>query len=253
MELSVVRIHKAGTSGGQPWVSARPVVQPDNYLSQCPFVLLNEEAYPPFSRFPIRTHGGVIVMTFVLDGSVDLTDGAAAQWRLNQGDADFSTDSSGVLRGATSGELGAKLLHLWINLPATLRLGNAHRQTVHRDNARGVNFGAASALVYSGALGTTSGAYATPWPVTMADLSLQAGKQATLPVASTERNFAYVLSGQIELGRNQVQLNRGNIAWIERTVEAGEVDSLPMRATKHARALLLSSPVFGDGDSRAGG
>ena len=253
MELSVVRFHQAGATSGQPWVPARPVVRPvvrpDNYLSQCPFILLNEEACTPLGEFPIRAHGGVIAMTLVLDGSVDLTDGTGAQWRLGQGDADFSTGRGGALRGATSSELGVKLLHLWINLPAALKAADARRQVVRHENARRADFGAASALVYSGALGSAAGPHATPWPVTVADLSLQAGEQASLPVASTERSFAYILAGQIELGRNRVHLQRGNIAWIERAIETGTVGTLPLRAAKNARILFFSSPVFGEGDS----
>jgi redox-sensitive bicupin YhaK (pirin superfamily) len=252
MELSVVRIHKAGTSGGQPWVQARPVVRPDNYLSQCPFILLNEESHPPLSEFPIHSHRGVVTVTLAVEGSVEQTDRTGTHWHLAQGDATFST-GGGVMQGATSSEQGVRLLHLWINLPATFKGGRAHHQVVRHEDASRANFGDASVLLYAGTLGMASGPHADPWPVAVADLSLQAGKLASLPLTSTERSFAYILSGDIELGRNQVRLNRGHVAWFERTVRPEGINTLTLRAEKETRILLFSSPVFGEGESAAGG
>jgi redox-sensitive bicupin YhaK (pirin superfamily) len=249
MELSVVRIHKASASGGQPWVQARPIIHPDNYLSQCPFILLNEESHPPLSQFPIHSHRRVVTVTLVVDGSVEQTDMTGAHCRLGQGDAAFSIGSRGVVQGATPSERGVKLLQLWINVPSTLAPGGEDPQVVRQADACRGTFGDAAALLYAGTLGATSGPHTSPWPITVADLSIQAGKRASLPLRSTERNFAYILNGVIELGRNQVQLNRGNVAWIERTVDPGGVDSLSLRATKESRILLFSSPMLDEADS----
>jgi hypothetical protein len=48
------------------------------------------------------------------------------------------------------------------------------------------------------------------------------------------------------LGRNRVRLNRGNVAWIERSVEHANIDTLTLRAAKETRILLFSSPVFSE-------
>ncbi len=246
MELSVVRIHKTTSSGSQPWVQVRSVVHPDKYLSQCPFILLNEEFYPPLSEFPIRSHDGVIAMTLVLEGSVEQTDGSGRQWHLKQGDADFSTGRGGVLRAETSGEEGVRFLHLWVNMPPSLKPNMAQRQIVHHADTHTAFFGDASALLYAGSLGTASAPQRSPWPVTIADVALKAGTQASLPIASTERSFAYILAGAVELGRNQVRLNRGSVAWIERTVAPGDVNSLKAHALTDTRMLFISSPVIGE-------
>ena len=249
MELSVVRIHKATSPGNQPWVQARSVVHPDKYLSQCPFILLNEEFYPPLSEFPVRSHDGVIAMTLVLEGSVELTDGSGSRWSLAQGDADFSASRGGVLRAETPGDQGVRFLHLWVNMPPSLKPEMAQRQIVRREDTPRTSFADAGASLYAGSLGPASAPHRSPWPITMLDLSLQAGAHASLPLASTERSFAYVLSGAVELGRNQVRLNRGNIAWTERTVTPGDINSLAARAATDARILLVSSPVIGEHSS----
>ena len=249
MELSIVRIHKATSSGNQPWVQARSVVHPDKYLSQCPFILLNEEFYPSLSEFPIRSHDGVIAMTLVLQGSLEQTDGTGSRWRLEQGDADFSTGRGGVLRAETSGEQGVRFLHLWVNMPPSLKPRLAQRRIVRSDDTQSTSFGDASASLYAGSLGTASASHRSPWPITMVDLSLQAGAKASLPLASTERSFAYILSGTVDLGRNQVRLNRGNVAWTERTVTPGDINSLEARALTDTRMLFVSSPVIGEHSS----
>ncbi len=252
MELSVVRIHKATSSGNQPWVQARSVVHPDKYLSQCPFILLNEEFHAPLSEFPIRSLDGVIAMTLVLEGSVAQTDGTGSRWRLEQGDADFSAGRGGVLRAEASAEQGVRFLHLWVNMPPSLRPKVAQRQIVRRGDTLSTSFGDASALLYAGSLGSASAPHRSPWPITMVDLSLRAGAQASLSLASTERSFAYILSGAVELGRNQVRLNRGNVAWMERTVTRGDINSLAVRAVTDTRMLFISSPVIGEHTSAVG-
>ena len=245
MELSVIRIHKASVPGGQPWLNTRLVVHPDKYLSQCPFILLNEETYEPHGEFPVPSRKGVITVTLVLDGGAHQTDGSGAGWQLAHGDADFSVGSGGVLQG-TADDSGVQLLHLWINLPDTLRTASARHEVVRHAQARRANFGDASALLYAGTLGDASGPHAGTWPLTVADLSLQAGKTTQLPLASSERSFVYVVRGSVELGRNRVHLGRDSIAWIERTVGPEGIHSLPARATKETRFLLFSSPVFGE-------
>ena len=252
MELSVVRIHKAASSGGQLWVQARSVVHPDKYLSQCPFILMNEESHTPTSEFPIRSHDGVIAMTLVLDGAMELTDGTGSQWRLEQGDADFATGRGGVLRAETSNGQGARFLHLWVNMPPSLKPDAPRREIVRLADTQLAHFGDASALLYAGSLGSALAPYASPWPITIADLTLRAGAQATVPIASTERSFAYILGGTVELGRNRVRLSRGNVAWTERTTSPGSVDTLSAHATTDVRMLFVSSPVIGEHASAVG-
>jgi quercetin 2,3-dioxygenase len=244
MELSVVRIHQPRSFGDQPIVQARPVIHPDRYLSQRPFILLNEESYPPLGEFSVHSHPEVIAVTLVVDGSLEQADGAGAHQRLSQGDANFSIGGGPVTQASACGESGVRLLRLWIRVPESLKPTQAHGQVVRFLDARRADLGDASALLYTGTLGTVAGPYASPWPVTLADLSIPAGKRISVPLASTERSFAYVLGGNVELGRNQVQLTRGGVAWIERTVREGLVNSVPLYAAKDIRILLFSSPVF---------
>jgi redox-sensitive bicupin YhaK (pirin superfamily) len=253
MELSIVRIHKASASSARPRAQRCPVIHPDKYLSQCPFIRMNEEVHAPHSVFPFHCHAKAVTVTLVVDGSVERTDRTGTRWRLSRGDADFSLGDGGVMQAETTGEVEAKLVHLWIDLPRALEASTARHQVVRRQDACRASFDDASALLYAGTLGAALGPYTSPWPITVADLSLQAGKRASLPLSSTERSFAYVMSGNIELGRNRVQLDRGTVAWIERTVRPGSRDSLSLNAMKETRLLLFSSPVIAEADSAGDG
>src|SRR5882762_2000821 len=178
MDLSVVRIHKANSSTGSPWVHTRPVVHPDKYLSQSPFILLNEESYTPNSEFPIQCHKGIVAVTLVLDGALKQTDAAGSQLELNHGDAGITMGDGGLLRGKTPGESGVRLLHLWLDLPAALKCGDSRHEVVRHDSARRAAFGDASALVYAGTLGEACAPHVSPWPITMADMHLPSGAVA---------------------------------------------------------------------------
>jgi redox-sensitive bicupin YhaK (pirin superfamily) len=95
-------------------------------------------------------------------------------------------------------------------------------------------------------LGAAAGPATGPWPLTVAHLSLEAGKTTTLPIASSERSFVYVVRGAAELGRNQVHLGQDSTAWMERTVGPDRIDSLYTHAAKDTQLLLFSSPVIGE-------
>ena len=245
MDLSVVRIHKADAPTSQRWLRSRLIVHPDQYLSQCPFVLLSEESHEPLVEFPLQSRRGVIALSLVLDGSARGTDATGADWHLARGDAELSMGGDGVLQ-RVAGDTGVQLLRLWINVPDSTKASGLQGTVVRHADAPRASFGEASALVYAGSLGAASAPHHGPWPLTMADLTLPAGKATELPLASSERSFVYVLRGNVEFGRNRVRLGQDSIAWIERAVGPGAIGVLPARASKEARFLLLSSPVIGE-------
>ncbi len=243
MELSVVRIHKADSPSGPPWTHTRLVVPPEKYLSQCPFVLLSEDWYPPDGGFSSHRHEGTVMVVLVLHGSVKHSYGAGAQRQLSRGDAAFLTTGAGVLHGEVAGEHGAHLMRLWLSTPEQLHSVEPRYEVVRCTEAGQAALGQGTARVYAGKLADSSAPLRSPWPITLADLRLPPDAQLTLPLHSSERCFAYVMDGEVEIGRNRVCLARGNVAWIERGLEPGGIGNLPMHAIKRTRVLLFASPV----------
>ena len=245
MELSVVRIHKAHSPSGQPWQRTRLVVQPEKYLSQCPFILLAEDWFSPQGGFPTHPHKGIVTVTLVLDGSVRHLDDAGAQLRLNKGDAGFMTAGEGVLHGETPGARGAHVLRLWLNLPSALKSAEARYECLRLADVRVKALDGATALVYAGKVEGVSAPFRSAWPLTLVDLRLQPEMTLDMPLPSGARSFAYVIEGDVEMGRNRVCLGRGDVAWIERgLVDSDSHDTLQIRATREARVLIFASPVI---------
>ncbi len=245
MELSVVRFDKNSATAEPPHVHLRAAVVPDNYLSQCPFLLLNETSYAPRSEFSVPSRAGVVAVTIVLNGSVRQSDEAGEWVHLQSGDAAFFKGcSSGLAQGKASNK-GVRLLQMWVDLPAPIKTTEFKRHVVRHQDVLATTVGDAALSLYCGALGTSTGPLVTPWPFTVADLTIQDAAATTLPLASNERTFVYILTGHVALGRNQVRLSRGSVAWIERTTGREEINSLTIRATNEARLLLVSSAVHG--------
>ena len=228
-----------------PHVHLRAAVVPENYLSQCPFLLLNETSYAPRSEFSVLSRAGVVAVTIVLDGSVRQSDEAGEWVHLHCGDAAFFKGCSSGLAQGKAGNKGVRLLQMWVDLPAQIKAAEFKRHVVRHQNVLATAFGDAALSLYSGGLGTFTGPLVTPWPFTVADLTIRDAAVTTLPLASNGRTFVYVMTGHVALGRNQVRLSRGSVAWIERTTGRAEVNSLTIRATNEARVLLVSSAVHG--------
>ncbi len=243
MELSVVRFEKNSMTAEPSHVHLRAAVVPENYLSQCPFLLLNETSYAPRSEFSVPSRAGVVAVTLVLEGGVKQSDEAGEWLQLSSGDAVFFKGcSSGLARGKASSK-GVRLLHMWVDLPTPIKAAEFKRRVVRHQDVLVSTTHDAALSVYCGVLGAVTGPLATPWPFTVADLTIQGAAVTTLALASNERAFIYVLNGHVALGRNQVRLSRGSVAWIERTTGREEINSLTIRATNEARLLLVSSAV----------
>ena len=183
------------------------------------------------------------MVILVLHGSVKHSYGAGAQRQLSRGDAAFLTTGAGVLHGEVAGEHGAHLMRLWLSLPEQLHSVEPRYELVRCTQAAHAALGQGTARVYAGKLADSSAPLRSPWPITLADLRLPPDAQFTLPLRSSERCFAYVMDGEVDIGRNRVCLTRGNVAWIERGLEPVGIGKLPMRAIKRTRVLLFASPV----------
>ena len=244
MELSVVRVHKAHSPSGRPGQRARLIVQPEKYLSQCPFILLAEDWFSPQGGFPTHPHEGIVTVTLVLNGSVKHLNDAGVQLHLDKGDAGFVTAGGGVLHGEMAGPQGAHVLRLWLNPPSALKSTQARYECLRLARVQSQALDGGTALVYAGKVDDISAPFMSVWPLTLVNLRLRPEARFAMPLPSGERSFAYVLDGEVELGRNHVGLGRGHVAWIERGLaNSHSHDTVPIRATKEARVLIYATPV----------
>src|SRR5271157_4380550 len=175
--------------------SARLVIGPDNVAEHSPFLLMAEDWFAPPAGFPTHPHRGIETVTFVLAGELLHKDHTGGEGRLMTGDAQFMTAGGGVLHSEMPGPQGVQSLQLWLNLPARLKRTPARYRDVRRSDAASVEARGAKARVYAGRLGDVVMPFASIWPMTLIDVTVDRDAALDVPVSGGERAFAYVVEG----------------------------------------------------------
>ena len=101
------------------------------------------------------------------------------------------------------------------------------------------------ARLYAGKLGYLAAPFATTWPMTLIELTLEPGVSFAAPVPAGERAFALVLAGGAALGADRRAAKAGDVAWAEASSGDGGFDMLPVAtAAGSARLLVFASPII---------
>ncbi len=245
MQLSIRSVEPAGAPEARgPNHKARLVIRPENVAEQSPFLLMAEDWFAPPAGFPTHPHRGIETVTFVVAGELLHGDHTGGSGRLSAGDAQFMTAGGGIMHSEMPGPQGVRTLQLWLNLPARLKRVPARYQNVLQPDAPAYRRPGVEARVYAGRLGEIAAPHGSTWPLTMFDLTLEAGATFDAPVPAGERAFAYVLEGEAALGRERSAASAGEVAWaIPASGGEGE-DALSVTATKPARLLVYASPII---------
>ena len=174
---------------------------PDDYD---PFLLLddfrNDVPEDYLAGFPWHPHRGIETITYVLAGTVAHGDSLGNTGALGAGDVQWMTAGSGILhqempQGDPQGRMHG--FQLWANLPASLKMTVPRYQdvaagdipTVSDDDGTAVRVICGS---FWGQTGPVEGVAAEP---SYLDVSVPAGRRATLPIDTRRHAFAYVFEG----------------------------------------------------------
>ncbi len=240
MQLTIKSVEPAGPPEPRgPKHSARLVIAPENVAEHSPFLLMAEDWFAPPAGFPTHPHRGIETVTFVLAGELLHQDHTGGEGRLIAGDAQFMTAGGGVLHSEMPGPQGVRTLQLWLNLPARLKRTPARYRDVRRSDAPSLEKPGAKARVYAGRLGDIVMPYASTWPMTLIDVTVEAGATFDIPVPGGERAFAYVLEGEAAVGADRRSVRPGDVAW---AALSGDDGVLPISGP--ARLLVHASPVI---------
>ncbi len=172
-----------------------------------------EDWFAPPAGFPTHPHRGIETVTFVLAGALIHADHTGGAGRLKAGDAQFMTAGGGVMHSEMPGPEGVQSLQLWLNLPARLKRVAARYQNVLEQDAPVHRAQGVEAQIYSGRFGDLVVPHASTWPLTLFDLKLAAGAGLDAPLPAGDRVFAYVLEGEVLLGREGRPAKAGDVAW----------------------------------------
>jgi quercetin 2,3-dioxygenase len=215
---------------------AAPVVSPDNFEMNDPFILLMDDHLDIGNR-PVggpHPHAGFETVTLILDGAVyDRDEGGT----LNAGEVQWMTAGSGIIHSEdvrTKGKV--RLLQLWLTLPKHERWTAPGFQVIHGDSVPLRHEPGAEFRVYSGSSGGIHSATRNHVPVTMVEIHLKPRASAEQHVPASYNGFAFVIDGSVQIG--DTVLNTGQVGWLDRASETG-TSVIPMVADESGARVIL--------------
>jgi quercetin 2,3-dioxygenase len=246
MQLSIRSIETAGPPEARgPGHRARMVIPPVHIPEHSPFLLTAADWFAPPAGFPTHPHRGIETVTFVVDGEFVHADHTGGAGRLGASDVQFMTAGGGVMHSEMPGPAGVHTLQLWLNLPARLKRVKARYQNVPAADASALREKGAEARLYAGKLGDLEAPFASTWPMTLIDLTLEPGAAFEAPVPAGQRAFALILDGQAALGGDRRAAKAGDVAWAAVSSGGDGFDALPVAAAAaSARVLVFASPII---------
>jgi redox-sensitive bicupin YhaK (pirin superfamily) len=220
--------------------TAVEVLRPDDLAHSDPFVLLMDDRLDIARRRQIggaHPHAGLETVTLVLEGSLHDRD----EGPLSSGDLVWMTAGRGIIHSEAVEVAGrARVLQLWIGLPARDRTLAPRFEIVRRDDAPLVQQPGAQARLYSGTSGAVQSSTRNQVPITLLDLSLQAGGSFRQALPPTYNGFIYVLDGEVTLGGSRV--SAGQVGWLA----PSPAPELMIEAARTARLVLYAGQPIGE-------
>ena len=144
---------------------------------------------------------GCEIVTLVTRGSVEARDSAGNRVQLQQGDAQWLTAGSGLLRSETvQGAEPVELTHVLVNLPAQFKMTPPHSQHLASAAIPQVTLpeGAGTLRVIAGEYEGQLGPAETVGPVQLWTMDLRQGHSATVPLPTGWYAVVLVLDGRLE-------------------------------------------------------
>jgi redox-sensitive bicupin YhaK (pirin superfamily) len=216
----------------------RPLISPGQWAATDPFLLLMEDWFPVgvFDRHP---HRGMETVTYVLDGTVEHYDNHGHKGNIEAGDAMWMTAGKGLIHNEqpAPGQT-VHLLQLWINLPSTDKLVQAHHQTLHAASLPVRREAGAEIRVFSGKSGSAEAATTNHTPVTMVELRLEPHAQIEQEIPAGFNAFVVVLGGGGKIASSSTDVKVGNLVWL--TPNEGASTAAFAAGEEGLRALLFA-------------
>ena len=214
----VVNVPPAAPGFVGPGHLAAPVVSPENFEMNDPFILLMDDHLDIGDR-PVggpHPHAGFETVTLILDGAIfDRDEGGT----LNAGEVQWMTAGSGIIHSEdvrTNGKV--RLLQLWLTLPKNKRWIAPDFQTIDVNEIPVRSEHGAELRVYSGSsVGLHSGTQ-NHVPVTMVEINLEPNASTELDIPASYNGFAFVIDGSVRIG--ETVLSNGHVGWLDRPTDS---------------------------------
>ncbi|EMP55118.1 pirin family protein [Marinobacter santoriniensis NKSG1] len=215
-----------------------------------PFLMLDEfgssDARDYIAGFPSHPHRGFETITYMIEGHMLHEDHLGNRGNLRNGGVQWMTAGSGIIHSEMPQQEEGTMrgFQLWLNLPAAEKMTRAGYRDIQPEDIPEVTFPGgrlkliAGDLVMSGerVLGAVSDRSTQP---VYADLVLEAGGRATLPVPASHNALLYLYEGSAGVGGEVLPLSAASVLddGDEVTVTAGDTG---------ARLLLIAGKPIGE-------
>lgn len=223
-----------------PGHTAVEVLTPRDLAGNDPFVLLMDDRLDLDPE--VRTlggphpHAGLETVTLLLEGAL----GDRDEGDMAAGDVQWMTAGRGLIHGENVRVGGrARVLQLWVRLPAADRGAAPRLQLVRRATAPVRREGGVVATLYSGRTGELVSPTLNHAPVTLVDFEIPAGRSIAQGLAARESGFLYVVDGSVEVGPSRQRLDRGQVGWLDRPTGGGDGE-LRLASDDGGRVLLYA-------------
>ncbi len=180
-----------------------------------PFLLFDHFAFNdpiegPIVGFPMHPHRGIETVTYMLEGSTRHRDSLGNMGVIGPGDVQWMTSGRGIMheempkRGPEGTVNG---FQLWVNLPASEKMGEPKYQEVSAEEIPISSDDGATVRVVAGTYAGKSGPVQqiTAQPLYM-DITLNEGEEFSLEVPSEHTVVAYVFEGRGIFGDGAEQI-----------------------------------------------
>lgn len=232
-------IHKAGLA-----------LPPGNWEAFDPFLLMAEDDMKK-GAFDYHPHRGIETVTYMIDGELKHMDNRGNKGELKKGDTQWMSAGKGLLHLEEAPENGfAHLLQLWVNLPSDKKMVEPRYQDILQSETPIRKEEGAEIRVISGSSG---GVYSTTknyTPVTMVEITLEAGHTVKQDFPADYNGFIYVLLGAGVFGTNEIEGKKQEVLWLSQSIDHGS--EILIRATEPLKLLVIAGkplrePVVANG------
>ena len=240
----VVNVPPAAPGFVGPGHLAAPVVSPEDFEMNDPFILLMDDHLDIGDR-PVggpHPHAGFETVTLILDGAIfDRDEGGT----LNAGEVQWMTAGSGIIHSEDVRTRGkVRLLQLWLTLPKNKRWIAPGFQTIDANEVPVHREKGAEIRVYSGSSAGLQSGTRNHVSVTMVEINLERNASTELDIPASYNGFAFVIDGSVRIG--DTELNTGQVGWLDRPPDNGTSVVRVFADESGARLILYAGQPQGD-------
>lgn len=212
---------------------AKALIDGKNFINTDPFILLMDDALNLPGGKPVggaHPHAGFETVTLVLQGD-------NKDWHT--GSLELMTAGKGIIH---TEEIAAKtnmhILQLWLALPPEKRWIEPSWQQILLQDVPVLKTEQTEIRIYSGSSNNIQSPLQNHTPFTLADFMLGKNAEARQEIPSSYNGFIYVLEGNLTIG--QIQVKKGQVAWLKKTSENGESEIIFKAGELGARFVLYA-------------